>query len=251
VATVTFRRRALLVPDPLLRAIVVGFLARAGRAAGVPVCAFSLAHDHYHLLLRVPTRGALGRFMAYFNAGLAREVNRRTGCGSPVWARGYRALRVPDEPEVQEARLAALLARKCAGRGGASHRRHPDSVWSAAPADQSPLAGIWFDRSGEGSARRRGGHPSPFAFAIPEPLLLAPLPAWDALPAEERRARLASIVAAVARPTDSGADQPAAESHPRPSEARLRPDRFRTRLHLVKERCWVFGRRGRGEAWLA
>jgi hypothetical protein len=251
VATVTFRRRALLVPDPLLRAIFVGFLARARRLTGLPVCAFSLATDHYHLLVRVPSRRSLGRFMAYFNAGLAREVNRRTGCGAPIWARGYRARSVPDDPEIQEGRLAALLARRCAGLGSIPGPRHPDAVWATAPADLSPLAGLWLDRSAEGRARRRGERPSPFAFADPEPLRLAPLPAWDPLGPEERRERLEAILAGAGRPKYVEPLGLLTEDDSGLAPVEPRSGRFRARLHLVKDRCWVFARRGRRDSWLA
>ena len=44
-----------------------------------------------------------------------------------------------------------------------------------------PLAGIWFDRTKEYSARYHGKTNSPGQFATPETVTLSPLPCWEHL----------------------------------------------------------------------
>lgn len=232
VTTLTFQGRPFLTPRPELAAIVAGFLARAQRTTGVPVCAYTVLPDHYHLLLRVQGSLPLSRFMAYFNAGLAREVNRLTHWGSFVWApRGYRARVVGDDEPAQIERLRSLLGHPC--RQGLAERcldwTGPHSA--KALLDDAPLPGLWYCRSRESAARRRGIAARALDFALPEPLRLAPLPAWEGLSRRRRRRQIGDLIAGIDAASTlareiRGADRPAAT-------------------------CWVHSRRARHELWIA
>jgi hypothetical protein len=57
------------------------------------------------------------------------------------------------------------------------------------------LEGLWFDRTQEYLARRRGEKFEPLQYATREVLELDPLPCWEHLPEEQRRARVAALVA--------------------------------------------------------
>lgn len=63
--------------------------------------------------------------------------------------------------------------------------------------DGRPVEGTWFDRTAEGSARRRGGEFEASDFARPERVVLTPLPAWAHLEPEAQRARLWGLLEVV------------------------------------------------------
>jgi hypothetical protein len=56
------------------------------------------------------------------------------------------------------------------------------------------LEGLWFDRTQEYLARRRGKTFDPLEYAAREVLELDPLPCWKHLTEEQRRARVAALV---------------------------------------------------------
>ena len=233
VTTLTFQRRPLLAPRPELTPIVVGFLARAQRMTGQPVCAFTFLPDHYHLLLRVAGARPLARFMAYFNAGVAREVNRLTGWGSFVWAPpGYRAKVVAEDEAAQVERLRAVLGHPCrlGWPGRCLDWPGPQSV--RALLEDSPLAGHWVSRSRESAARRRGEAVHPLEFALPETLRLAPLPCWERLKPRQRRRRVGDLVAGI-------------------EAASALAREIRGPAGGTATSCWAFARRDRRELWIA
>ena len=57
-----------------------------------------------------------------------------------------------------------------------------------------PLEGLWFDRTKEYAARRRGEDFDRLAYATVEILTLDPLPCWSGLPDNLYRARIASLL---------------------------------------------------------
>ena len=59
--------------------------------------------------------------------------------------------------------------------------------------DSEPVQGIWFDRTQEYAARRRGEEFEPLRFMTPYSVRLSPLPCWEDLPLEIQRKRLAEI----------------------------------------------------------
>ena len=101
---------------------------------------------------------------------------------------------VSDEEEAQIERL----------RYGLAHGAKEDLVegprdWPGVHAvrgllDGEVLEGLWFDRTQEYLARRRGEKFAPLQYATREVLELVPLPCWKPLTAEQRRARVAALV---------------------------------------------------------
>ena len=57
-----------------------------------------------------------------------------------------------------------------------------------------PLEGLWFDRTKEYAARRRGEDFDRLAYATVEILTLDPLPCWSGLPDDLYRQRIASLL---------------------------------------------------------
>jgi hypothetical protein len=57
-----------------------------------------------------------------------------------------------------------------------------------------PVEGLWFDRTQESAARRRGETFERDRFATPEITVLSPLPCWRHLSPEKQRERVAEVV---------------------------------------------------------
>jgi hypothetical protein len=191
----TLHSRLLFRPRPDLNEILIGALARAKRRHAVRVCFFVCVSNHLHLLLWTEDVRELAGFMGYFLSKLAREVGRLTGWKEKVFGRRYQAIVVSSEEAAQVERL----------RYGLAHGAKEDLVerpqdWPGAHAVRALLKGellegLWFDRTQEYLARRRGETFDRLQYATREVLELDPLPCWEHLTPERRRSRVAALVA--------------------------------------------------------
>jgi putative transposase len=187
--------RLLFRPSPLMNQIIIGTLARAKqRHDKVQVCFFVGLSNHMHILLWVEDARGLAQFMRYFQSKLAREVGRLTGWKEKIFGRRYQAIVISDEEAAQVARL----------RYGLAHGAKEDLVegpldWPGVHAVRALLGGeilegLWFDRTQEYLARRRGEKFDLLQYATREVLELDPLPCWKHLTEEQRRSRVAALV---------------------------------------------------------
>ena len=195
----TLHGRFLLRPCRELNEIVLGILGRAARRYRVGLCAFSYLSNHCHLLLRPLDARHLARFMGFVNGNLAKEAGRLHGWRERIWGRRYTAIVVSHEEAVQLARLRYLLEQ---GTKEGLVRRPQD--WPGAHSVQAlidgcPMRGVWFDRTREYEARRCGQQPGKYEYAEEETVELAPLPAWDGLAPEDRRAAVRALVREIER----------------------------------------------------
>ena len=101
---------ALLRPSRRLVDVTVGVLGRALEVSPLQICAIFCASNHYHALLVVDDQQSLSRFMAHYQANLAKEAGRLVAWSGKVWSRRYDGIVVSDEPEAQWSRLKYLLA---------------------------------------------------------------------------------------------------------------------------------------------
>jgi REP element-mobilizing transposase RayT len=174
--------------------IIIGTLARAKQRHKVRVCFFVCVGNHMHLLLWTEDARELAKFMGYFLSKLAREVGRLTGWKEKIFGRRYQAIVVSGEKEAQIERL----------RYGLAHGAKEDLVdrprdWPGVHAvrallEGEVLEGLWFDRTQEYLARRRGEKFDRLQYATREVLELDPLPCWEHLTEEQRRVRIAALV---------------------------------------------------------
>jgi len=132
--------------------------------------------------------------MCYLNSNLAREVCRLADWGDKVWARRYRAIEVSDEPEAQRERMKHILAHGVKEFLVEKVRDWPGVHAARALLDDEPLEGLWFDRTQEYGARRRGEEPERNRFATPETVTLSPLPCWEHLSPEDQKEKVADLV---------------------------------------------------------
>jgi REP element-mobilizing transposase RayT len=187
--------RLLFRPSLEVNQIVLGALARAKRRYGVRVCFVVCASNHLHLLLGVDDAQQLARFMGYFGSKLAKEIGRLTGWTQKVFGRRYQSIVVSDEEAVQLERLRYSLAHGAKEDLVERPRDWPGVHAVRALLEGEVLEGLWFDRMKEYAARRRGEKFDRLQYATREVLELHPLPCWKDLTEEQRRERIASLVA--------------------------------------------------------
>jgi REP element-mobilizing transposase RayT len=186
--------RLLFRPSLTLNEIILGALARAKRRYGVRVCFFAFVSNHFHLLLEVDDAQQLSRFMGHFNSKLAREVGRLTGWKQKIFGRRYQAIVVSSEEAAQIERLRYGLAHGCKEDLVERPRDWPGVHAVRALVEGEALEGLWFDRTQEYAARRRGEDFSRLQYATREILTLDPLPCWKGLTQEQRQRRAAALV---------------------------------------------------------
>ena len=190
----TIQARFLLRPSVALNEVILGVLGRAQRLHEVELCSFAFASGHFHLLVRVNDAKRLASFMCYLNSNLAREVCRLADWGDKVWARRYRAIEISDEPEAQRERMKYILAHGVKEFLVEKVRDWPGVHAARALLDDEPLEGLWFDRTQEYGARRRGEEHERNRFATPETVTLSPLPCWEHLSPEDQKKKIAELV---------------------------------------------------------
>jgi putative transposase len=174
--------------------IIIGTLARAKQRQEVRVCFFVCLGNHMHLLLWTEDARELSKFMGYFLSKLAREVGRLTRWKEKIFGRRYTSIVVSDEEEAQIARLRYQLAHGAKEDLVERPRDWPGVHCVRALLEGEALEGLWFDRTQEYAARRRGEKFELLQYATREVLELDPLPCWEHLTAEQRRARVAALV---------------------------------------------------------
>lgn len=180
-----------LRPCRVLNEAVVGALARARELHPVDVIAVVVLSNHYHLLLWTPDAKTLADFMAYFKQKLGKEVNRLQGRKGPVWDGRYTAIPVSDEPEAQIDRLDYLLAHGAKEDLVPRPEHWPGVHCARELLAGEPLRGVWFDRTAEGKARRRGEKVTRYTHAESYELEFAKLPCWSKLDDATYRRRIA------------------------------------------------------------
>ena len=190
----TLQGRLLLRPSRQLNSIVLGVLARAARLYAMRVCAFVFLSNHYHLLLCPRDASHLAAYMNYLNGNLAKEAGRLHRWRQKFWGRRYRPIPVSFEPEAQVGRLKYLLEQGAKENLVARPQDWPGASCLAALRTGEPIAGVWYDRTEEYRARRRGQVFGPKDFASEESLELAPLPCWEDLAEEEVQLRVEEIL---------------------------------------------------------
>jgi hypothetical protein len=144
-------------------------------------------------LLGVDHAAQLAAFMQHALANIAKEVGRHHRWRGPFWSRRYRSIVVADT-DSQVARLRYVL---CQGlKEGLVDRaeRWPGVSSVKATTKGTRLLGVWFDRTAQFEARRRGAEPDRLHTEQIYELRLSHVPALGHLPAAEYRRYIADII---------------------------------------------------------
>jgi REP element-mobilizing transposase RayT len=104
---------------------------RAQRELACRVIHFTLLRDHLHLIVEAADADALARGMQGLLSGLARVVNRATGCSGKVWNDRYHARALETPREVRHCLVYVM-------RNG---RKHGEMVAAVDPFSSA----AWFD----------------------------------------------------------------------------------------------------------
>lgn len=242
----TLHGRFLLKPHRDLNPIIVGVLAKAQKRYGMTICAFIYLSNHCHLLLQPEDAWQLARFMNYVNSNIAKEAGRLYNWREKFWGRRYRAIVASDEPEVELKRLRYLYSQGCKEGLVDSPKSWPGAT--SAKAKNSALYGLWFNRSAEYKARRRGEDVPKMRFADNVELKLSPIPSWQDLPEHEASSRLRALFREIETETreaatDSGSRPMGAKAvlgqdpHNKPRRCRRSPaPRFHAHRGYVRRR---------------
>jgi len=220
-----------LRPNPILRELTLGVLARAARLYPVQVHAFAFLSNHYHLLLTVPDARRLAAFMGYFNSNLAREAGRLIRWREKFWGRRYQAILVSTEEASQVGRLRYLLSHGAKEGLVGSPRDWPGAHAATFLASGETVRGRWIHRTLEYEAARRGMVLHPDDLAEEESLELVPLPCWAELSDEQIHARHAemirSIEADAGRQARESGRPPAGRSFVERQDPHFQPNRIK------------------------
>jgi putative transposase len=111
-----------------------------------------------------------------------------------IFGRRYQSIVVSDEEAAQIERLRYCLAHGAKEDLVERPRDWPGVHAVRALLEGEALEGLWFDRTQEYLARRRGEKFDRLQYATREVLELDPLPCWKHLTEEQRRFRIAALV---------------------------------------------------------
>jgi len=190
----TLHGRFLLRPGRRLNEILVGVLGRAQRRYDVRLYVGGFLSNHFHLLGRFETPHQLSGFMQYFKANLAKEAGRLYGWREKIWGRRYRPIQVSDEEEALVGRLRYILSQACKEGLVASPLDWPGVNCARALLEGRELSGIWYDRTSQFNARRRGEPARDSDHATRERVAFQQLPCWSHFSPEQYRTAIAELI---------------------------------------------------------
>jgi REP element-mobilizing transposase RayT len=118
---------------------------RARRELACRVIHFSILRNHLHLIVESADRAALARGMQGLLSGLARVINRASGCDGRVWNDRYHARALETPREVRHCLVYVM-------RNG---RKHGETAAAVDPCSSA----AWFDGFAEHGALRTDAAP--------------------------------------------------------------------------------------------
>lgn len=195
--------RMLLRPNPTIKRVAIGCLARAQqKTPEIGVVGFNFQSNHYHLLLTAYEPKHLSKFMGSVQSNLAREICKFHDWGDKVWARRYRSICVSEEEEAQIARLRYLFEQGCKENLVMSPRDWPGaSCVNTLITGHRDIQGDWYDRTGLYRANQRGKGAKLDDFKELLDLQLVSLPCWSHLSREEYAAECLDLVETIEKET--------------------------------------------------
>ena len=188
------QERFFLLPKPKINRLIGAWLAKAlqEHGDGIQLYAFIFLSNHLHLLLR-DTKGQLAELMWFFQANLARAVNRELGRHGHFFSREYDAVPVLTDADFEE-RYAYIVTN--AVKAGLVDRAADGPFLSSlelALSDKT-MRFRWLDRTRLHNRTRRNQRVNQRDFERAYELRLATPPLWRGLTTRARRARIRELV---------------------------------------------------------
>jgi hypothetical protein len=244
----TVQSRLFMTPGPEVNDLTLGVLGRAQFLTGMRIYGYTFLSNHYHLHLGPTDTRQLARFMCHVNGNIAREIGRLQGWNAPLFGRRYVSILISDEEPAQVGRLHYLVAHGCKEGFVGSPLDWPGVHCARALLTGKPDSGIWFDRTKEYNARRRGAKVSSEDFAVRYDVVLSPLPCWAHLDGDAYRRRIGELIEEIeheaeARARETG-KQPMGAARIRAQDPLSRPRRTAKRpapsVHAISARARAF-----------
>ena len=197
----TVGARYLLKPSQEVNEVIIGVLARAQRFYEVPIHALVFMSNHYHLLISVEDACQMARFMNYVNGNLAKEVGIFNDWHEKYWSRRYQGIVVYNQEHEQVERIRYILSHGCKEGLVGSPQEWPGVNCAQALMEGISLKGLWFNRSRENNALRRGKAFHRLEFTAVETLTFDPLPCYHHLSKTAYRRWISEVVADITSET--------------------------------------------------
>jgi REP element-mobilizing transposase RayT len=192
VSSRTLQGRFLLRPSKEANDLILGVIGRAQSKYRVEIFAFIFMSNHFHILIRAQSAQQMARFVGFVKANIAKELGRLHRWREKFWGRRYHSASIADSPEAVKARFKYIASNSCKEGLVASPLSWPGtSSLNAMCLGESTLTGVWYDRSAENRATRKGDR-TPVASV--ETVRLTPLPFLADLSAEDQRGFVKDIV---------------------------------------------------------
>lgn len=190
--------RFLLRPAEKLDRRILGILGRALHLYPVTLYAFAFLSNHYHMMVRALDGAALSSFLRYFNGSVAKATKEETGWDLRVWQRRASVIEVIDNDAAAD-RMRYILAHGAKEGLVASPLEWPGLTCARALTGAEELVGRWRSQTKISRIRATGREPIDSEVERVYPIVLAPLPGWEAFTVEERRVKAADMVADIER----------------------------------------------------
>ena len=194
ITTRTLQSRFLLKPSPELNEIVLGILGRAlALYPDIKLHCFVFLSNHYHMLLSCPDTERMSKFMGFLNGNLAKEAGRLAEWREKLWSRRFQAIPVLDDEKMRE-RIRYICA-----HGVKENLVSDPGLWPGAHCIHAltkgeKLRGVWFDRTAEYNARRRGISFDKYEFSTTYEVPLTPFPGWEGMEEPQRQHEIRKMV---------------------------------------------------------
>jgi hypothetical protein len=199
ITTRTIHGRYLLKPSRKSVEIIEGVLGRAlDRSPDVELHGYWFLSNHFNLILTVPSVELMSQFMCFVNSNLARELGALHGWREKFWGRRYRAIEILDGISMVK-RLAYLLAQGTKEGLVARPSEWPGANCLSGLTMGVVREGVWFDRTREFRARKRGERPTSYRYSSLFTVPLTPLPCWKDLSVSDRQAKVLELVQDIER----------------------------------------------------
>jgi len=192
--TRTIHGLPFLTPSHDSNELLGGCLGKAAEYYDVDIYGFGFASTHFHILYGADHRLQMSRFQGHLNSNIAREIGRLHGWREKFFGRRYRGMGVSDQPADQRERLKYMLGQGVKAGLVARALDWPGLNAARALLNDEPIVGVWFNRTKEYYARRKGIDFGKYDYATHYEIHLKPLPAFQDDSPEEYRAMIAEIL---------------------------------------------------------
>ena len=143
-----------LTPDPMVRKVVLGVLAKWAQLKNTEIVCFCILSNHFHIIARFPDRN-MDDFMEQFQKMVARRINIYRGRSGHFWESRYDDTSIIDDTMLKE-KLAYVVNNAVHHRLVARAEHWPGICSISWHKSGEPVEGQWLNKSERSRLRRKG-----------------------------------------------------------------------------------------------